>query len=351
MESPVVEYLVLRTAVIFLLLGGLVAAYHWMKSRLGVGGSTLWESLVKPLRPRVLSMLAAALGLVGLSALVALSEPDPQYFSVISKGFAIAWVLLGAWALTIACSILNRAVEWKFDVTVEDNLGARQIHTKTRVLQRILVVLIWLGAIAAVLMQFERFRMLGTTLLASAGILSIVLGLSAQKTFGSIIAGIQIALSHPINIDDVVVIEGEWGRIEDITFTYVVVRIWDLRRLVVPISYFLETPFQNWTKKSADILGAVTLHVDYATPLAPLREELKRLCEGAPELWDGKTCVMQVTEAGPETMTLRALVSTANASKGWDLRCLVREGLIDFLQANYPGSLPRRRLEITSSGD
>jgi small-conductance mechanosensitive channel len=192
--------------------------------------------------------------------------------------------------------------------------------------------------------------MLGGTMLASAGVLSIVLGISAQKTFGSIIAGIQIALAHPINLDDVVIVENEWGRIEEISFTYVVVRLWDMRRLVVPITYFTETVFQNWTKKSAEIIGSVFWQVDYATPLEPLREELTRLCEESGRLWNGKTCVLQVTDAGAETMTLRAIVSASDASKAWDLRCLVREGMIRYLNEHYPECLPKRRILLQGDG-
>ena len=202
--------------------------------------------------------------------------------------------------------LLSDMTECRYDTSVKDNLEARQIRTKVKVLQRIIVILIWLLTSACILMLFDKFKMLGGTLLASAGVVSIVLGFSAQKTFGAMIAGLQVALSHPINLDDVVIVEGEWGRIEEITFTYVVVTTWDLRRLIVPITYFLETPFQNWTKKNADIIGSVFIHADYTVQLEPLREELNRLCIQAKPLWDGKTCVLQVTDAGPETLTLRA---------------------------------------------
>lgn len=287
------------------------------------------------------------LGLVVcLAVLAPLARFDAGVDVFVTAFLGTAWIILVAWALTLLLTVLTGLVQWKYDIGVEDNLGARQINTKVRVLHRIAAVLVWLGALAGILMQFERFRALGGAMLASAGVLSIVLGLSAQKTFGAVIAGVQIALTHPINLDDVVIVEGEWGRIEEITFTYVVVKIWDLRRMVVPISYFVETPFQNWTKKSAEIIGTVTLHVDYTTPLQPLREELKSLCEASGALWNGKTCVLQVTEAGGESMTVRALVSSPGASAAWDLRCMVREGLIDFLRRNYPECLPRRRVVL-----
>ena len=182
-------------------------------------------------------------------------------------------------------------------------------------------------------------------MIASAGVAGIVVGFAAQKSLGTLLAGIQIALTQPVRIDDVVIVEGEWGRIEEITLTYVVVRIWDLRRLVVPITYFIEKPFQNWTRTSADILGSVFLHVDYGVPVDALRKELTRILEASPN-WDRKVNVLQVTDAKERTLELRALASSSDASRSWDLRCEVREKLVAFVQANYPGSLPRLRATV-----
>jgi small-conductance mechanosensitive channel len=198
-------------------------------------------------------------------------------------------------------------------------------------------------------MSFEEFRRLGTGILASAGLAGLVVGLAAQKTLGNLLAGIQIAITQPIRIDDVVVVEGEWGRIEAITLTYVVVRIWDLRRLVLPISYFLEKPFQNWTRVSADVLGTVYLVVDYTVPVDEIRAQLDRIVRES-NLWDRKVCGVQVTNASERGIEVRALVSAADSSKAWDLRCEVREKLITFLQDKYPGSLPRVRAEIQGEG-
>ncbi len=236
---------------------------------------------------------------------------------MVLRGLNIFWIVLAAWAATILVNIISDVTRKKFDITVPDNLTARQMHTKIKVFQRILVVLLWLAAVAGIMLLFERFRTLGGTLLASAGVVSILIGLSAQKTFAAIIAGIQVALFHPINLDDVVVLEGEWGHIEEITFSYVVVKTWDLRRLVVPVTYFLEKPFQNWTKTSAEIIGSVFIHTDYTVPMETLRDELKQICNNAGSLWDGKTCVLQVVDSGPETMTLRAIMSSPDASKAW----------------------------------
>jgi small-conductance mechanosensitive channel len=310
----------------------------------------LRELLSRSMKRRVVLFLTVFGSAVALSILAAPSRLPAEWSGPAVTAMNTAWVLLAAWAATLTMSALTGLVRWRYDMDVEDNLGAREVQTKVRILNRIIVIMIWFAAAAAILMQFERFRMLGGTMLASAGVLSIVLGISAQKTFGSIIAGIQIALAHPINLDDVVIVENEWGRIEEISFTYVVVRLWDMRRLVVPITYFTETVFQNWTKKSAEIIGSVFWQVDYATPLEPLREELTRLCEESGRLWNGKTCVLQVTDAGAETMTLRAIVSASDASKAWDLRCLVREGMIRYLNEHYPECLPKRRILLQGDG-
>jgi small-conductance mechanosensitive channel len=194
-------------------------------------------------------------------------------------------------------------------------------------------------------MNFDKVRQLGTTILASAGIVGIVLGFASQRSIALLFAGFQVALTQPIRIDDVVIVENEWGRIEEITLTYVVVRIWDKRRLVVPISYFIEKPFQNWTRVSADLLGTVYLYCDYTVPVQAIREELQRILEGSEE-WDKEVCSVQVTDATERTMAVRALMSSADASLLWTLRCRVREQLIDFIRREFPESLPRFRAEL-----
>jgi small-conductance mechanosensitive channel len=174
------------------------------------------------------------------------------------------------------------------------------------------------------------------------------LGFAAQRSIATLLAGFQIALTQPIRVDDVVIVENEWGRIEEITLTYVVVRIWDLRRLILPITYFIEKPFQNWTRSSAEILGTVFLHVDYSVPVNELRGELTRILHSS-SLWDGKVNVLQVTDSKEHTLEIRALASAANASLAWDLRCEIRERLVEFLQRNYPGSLPRIRAVLDAA--
>jgi small-conductance mechanosensitive channel len=252
-----------------------------------------------------------------------------------------------AWLVMKGMYVLEDCIAHEFDVTAKDNLRARKIHTQFRVLKRICILIIGTIAFATMLMTFPRVRQLGTTILASAGVIGIVVGMAAQKTIGTFIAGIQIALTQPIRLDDVVIVENEWGRIEEITLTYVVVRIWDQRRLIVPITYFIDKPFQNWTRVSADILGTVFLYVDHTVPIEAVREELQRILNES-ELWDKKVCVVQVTNTTEKTIEVRALMSAADASTAWSLRCLVREKLVEFVAKNYPQSLPRLRGEFES---
>jgi len=234
----------------------------------------------------------------------------------------------------------------RLKIDTKDNLHARKAATQINVLEKVLIVAIILIGTASGFMLFDRIRQLGVSLLASAGIVGITLGFAAQKTISNIFAGIQLALTQPIRIDDVVIVENEWGWIEEITLTYVVVRIWDLRRLIVPVSYFIDRPFQNWTRTSAGILGTVYLYADYTIPLQAIREKLKSLTAASP-LWDKKVCGLQVTNATDRTLELRALVSSEDSPKNWDLRCYLREELVTFLQKQYPDALPRIRVETT----
>ena len=193
-------------------------------------------------------------------------------------------------------------------------------------------------------MSFPAVRQVGASLLASAGVVGIVAGFAARPVLGNLIAGLQIGLSQPIRIDDVVIVEDEWGVIEEITGTYVVVRIWDQRRLIVPLQYWIEKPFQNWTRSTSELIGTVFLWVDYRMPLQPLRDALQRACEMS-EHWDKRIALLQVTETDKHSMQLRCLVTSASAPAGWDLRCHVREYLIDFIQHEYPQYLPLQRAE------
>lgn len=215
------------------------------------------------------------------------------------------------------------------------------------IVERVLVFIIVLFAIGMVLLQFENIRKIGIGLFASAGVAGIIVGFAAQKVLSTILGGIQLAITQPFRLDDAVIVEDEWGWIEEINLTYVVVRIWDKRRLVVPSTYFIEKPFQNWTRTSAEIIGTVFIYVDYTIPFSALRDELTRLLNET-KLWDGKVNVLQVTDAKETTIELRALVSAKNSPTAWDLRVYIREKLIEFIQKNYPESLPRTRIRLNN---
>ena len=273
--------------------------------------------------------------------------------AVAYHGLTLGVIFCVAWFLSRTVRIAHEAVVGRHDVTAADNLAARKVHTQLSVIVRMANIAIGVLGFGAMLMTFEGIRQLGAAVLASAGIVGIIIGFAAQKSLATLVAGLQIALTQPIRLDDVVVVEDEWGRIEEITLTYVVVRIWDLRRLVLPVTYFIERPFQNWTRATADILGTVILQ-DLAhgekVPIDKVREELHRIVE-ASDKWDKKACGLIVTNATDRTLELRALVSSSDASLNWNLRCEVREGLVKFLQENYPESLPKVRVETGTAGD
>jgi small-conductance mechanosensitive channel len=277
-----------------------------------------------------------------LSKLKTFETPVPDFISHVNSLLLIGLV---SWLLIRSIYVLESHILIRFDVDVKDNLRARKIHTQFRVLKRIVIAVVSILAFGSCLMTFDKVHQLGTTILASAGIIGIVVGMAAQRTISTFIAGLQIAITQPIRVDDVVIVENEWGRIEEITLTYVVVRIWDLRRLVVPITYFIEKPFQNWTRVTADILGTVFIYVDYTVPIESIRTELQRILKES-EFWDGKVYGLQVTNTSERTVELRALMSAADASAAWNLRCQTREKLINFVQKNYPDALPKLRTEF-----
>jgi small-conductance mechanosensitive channel len=260
---------------------------------------------------------------------------------------AIALIAALTWLSVRSAAAIGEAIIRAHPLDTADNLQARRIHTQARVLARSVMIVIVIVGMGGALMTFPNVRQIGASLLASAGVAGLVAGIAARPVLGNLIAGLQIALSQPIRLDDVVVIQGEWGRIEEITGTYVSVRLWDLRRLIVPLQWFIENPFTNWTRSSSQIIGTVFLFVDYRMPLAPLREELARIVESAPE-WDRRVQVLQVTDGTERSMQLRALVSSLDSGLNWDLRCRVREGLLDFIQRHYPEYLPRARAEVSA---
>lgn len=259
-------------------------------------------------------------------------------------------IILGfTWCLLVLTRILKENLLKQFDISKEDNLKARKIYTQINILQKVGNFVIIFFGLGLILLSFESIRQIGVGLFASAGVAGIIIGFSAQKAIGTLIAGIQIAFAQPFRLDDAVVVEGEWGWIEEINLTYVVVRIWDQRRLVLPTTYFLEKPFQNWTRTSADIIGSVFLYTDYTISFDALREELDRIL-AATYLWDKKVKVLQVTDSKELTVEIRILVSAKNSPTAWDLRVHVREKMIDFIQKNYPEALPKSRVVLKQNG-
>lgn len=276
-----------------------------------------------------------------------LTDQIPVYLAK----FLWIWIVLAVYwfsikAITFSGDLLGK----KFNISEKDNLRARQYSTQIQVIQRILYVILFIIIAAVLLLSFDQVRQFGISLVASAGVAGIIIGFAAQKSLATLVAGIQIAISQPIRIDDVVIVENEWGWIEEITLTFVVVKIWDQRRLVVPITYFIEKPFQNWTRKTADILGTVYLYVDYKTPVDKIRKELSIILQES-AYWDGKVDGLQVTNFNEKTMELRALMSAENSPTVWNLRCEVREKLITFFQKEFPDNLPTARIEMTNNLD
>lgn len=270
---------------------------------------------------------------------------DEGYIGFFQQLRSLMLIFSFTWFIIVAIHITKNQLLRKFDVTTKDNLRARKFYTQFNIIERIAIFIVVLLAVGIALLTFEGVQEIGVSILTSAGIAGIILGLSAQKVFGTIFAGIQIAIAQPIRIDDVVIVEGEWGRVEEIKLTYVVVNIWDKRRLVLPTTYFIEKPFQNWTRSSSDILGTIFIYTDYNLPVDALREELTRLLDTT-DLWDGKVNVIQVTDLNEKTMELRALVSARDSPTAWDLRVFIREKLVEFIKENYPDSLPRSRVVL-----
>ena len=301
-----------------------------------------WDDVIVTLVVKALRLVVPLVGVI----LVVPTLDLPASFHELFKQ-ATGLILIGAVGF-ILYQLVNageQAVLNQFRIDVKDNLEARKVYTQVKVLKKIAVVVIVIFTAASMLMVFDSVRQLGTSILASAGVLGIIVGFAAQRSIATVLAGFQIALTQPIRLDDVVIVENEWGRIEEITLTYVVVLIWDQRRLIVPINQFIERPFQNWTRVSADILGSVFLYTDYTVPVDALRPEIERMVKASKD-WDGRFWNLQVTDTTEKTLQLRVLATAADASKAWDLRCELREKLVAFLQEKYPNCLPRVRAEL-----
>lgn len=302
-------------------------------------------SFAQNLLERIKRPLHFLIPIVGLQVIWRSAPDDFPYVNAISHVITLTIIAGVIWLGLRVVDAGREVILLRHPIDMSDNRSARRIQTQTQVLVQTLYCFVVLFGIAAMLMTFPGARQIGASLLASAGLAGLAVGFAAKPVLGNLIAGLQIAITQPISLDDVVIVENEWGRIEEITGSYVVIKIWDERRLIVPLQYFIENPFQNWTRKNSQLIGSVFLWVDYSMPLEPLRKELEKLCKESTD-WDGRVSVLQVTDTNERAIQLRILASSSNASKGWDLRCNLREKLIHFIGVNYPDCLPRLRTDL-----
>lgn len=330
------------------LFGGvmLYKALLFILSRLNKHLGTTWSAILLVRLRGPVRILVPLLSLIFVATSLDFSSRTHE---VIQHLFSICFIAVIAWLGCEGTLAGRDIILGRFEVGDRDNLKARTIHTQLTVLVRIVLVIIVVISGAGILMTFDKIRQLGMSILASAGIIGMIVGFAAQRSLATLIAGLQIAITQPIRLDDVVIVEGEWGVIEELTLTYVVVRVWDLRRLVVPVTYFLEKPFQNWTRVSANLLGTVFLYADYLVPVDELRRALHDILL-ASDKWDGRVWGLQVTNAGERTVELRALMSATDAPTAWDLRCEVREKMLAVIRENHPEYLPRLRAELEREG-
>lgn len=305
----------------------------------------LFKSLEKHLRGSMFLFIPLLLISVGLN-----------YVNIQPGSLSFITTTVNIFIILSFCSVLIRLINVaqdmlfiRYDINLSNNLRARKIRTQIMYVKKVAIVVLVTLCLSLILLSFPGVRKFGTTILAGAGVAGIIIGFALQKSLVNLFAGIQIAFTQPIKIDDAVVVENEWGWIEEINLTYVVVRIWDLRRLVLPITYFTENAFQNWTRNNAQILGSVFLYLDYSMPLEPLRRHFEKVLSET-KLWDQQTQVLQVTDTTDKTMTIRLLMTAQNSPTAWDLRCYVREKMIEFIQQNYPQSLPQVRATLTDAG-
>ena len=335
--APLASAIVLLVvALLALLLSGLINnLFQRFPGERGAFLRSFARGMRRPLRGFVvIAAVGSALPAAGLSY---------AWFLAIGQALLVALVLLIGWGAGIAVRILSDGYLSRFKTSEEDNIVARKHITQIGILRRAADLLIFVVTISSALMTFEPVRQYGVSLFASAGAASLIVGLAARPLLTNLIAGVQIAITQPIRMEDAVIVEGEWGWIEEITSTYVVVRLWDWRRMILPISYFLEKPFQNWTHNSASLIGSVFFFLDYQVPVEVMRAKLLDIVKDSP-LWDGKVVNLQVSDTSEHSIQIRMLVSARNAPQTWDLRCEVREKMLLFLQKECPEALPRTRV-------
>ncbi|MFP4091160.1 MAG: mechanosensitive ion channel family protein [Cyclobacteriaceae bacterium] len=307
--------------------------------------STVGDSMIRNLSSRTWIFFPLLIFFITQPLLTFPSERTELIVFKLSQSMLI---LSFGWVLLKLVNVVEDVAYEHYSVQRKDTFKSRRIRTQLHFIRRFLKVTVVFLVVSAILLSFREVRNLGATLLTSAGVAGIIIGIAAQKTLANFIAGLQIAISQPIKIDDSVIVEGEWGWVEEITLTYVVVKVWDQRRVVLPIHYFIDKPFQNWTRTSSELLGPVMLYLDYSMPVDELRDELDRILQDE-KLWDKKVKVVQVTDTTEKSMVVRVLVSAKDAPTAWDLRCLVREKLINFVRSQHPEALPKSRLSLMDS--
>jgi small-conductance mechanosensitive channel len=339
LPDPVVASLILLIAVAIAL--ALHALLRKLTRRLLAARYPNLYSIIDQMRG--LTRLALLIFAVFIALPVAPVSPDFRY--LVARLLLMAIIALVGWSAITALHISADIYLRRFRLDVEDNLLARKHNTQIRVLLRSVDALLVLFTLGAALMSFQTVRQYGVSLFASAGVAGIVAGLAARPMLSNLIAGVQLAMTQPIRLEDAVIVENEWGNVEEITSTYVVIRIWDLRRMIVPLTYFIEKPFQNWTRESSTLIGTVLLYVDYRAPVGAIRKKAEEIVR-ASNRWDGRVFNLAVTDFKAETMEVRILASAGASGKAFDLRCEIREKLIDFLQREHPAALPRQRTEL-----
>jgi small-conductance mechanosensitive channel len=324
---------------------GLALAVYVIASKTILAVTQSQGSFVRTVFLRIRRLLCIALILIASSLAIQLPLFSDQFASVVSRLISTCVIGLLGWAAMIAVDVASTFYLQRFSVQTTDDLQARKHSTQIRVLRRIINVLILVISLGAALMSFGPVRQFGISLFASAGAAGLVVGLAARPVLSNLIAGIQLAMTQPIRIKDAVIVEGEWGWVDEITSTYVVVKLWDWRRLIVPLSYFMEKPFQNWTRESGEIIGTVYLTVDYRVPVQQMRSKLEQIVRGS-SLWNRKVVNLQVTDFKDAAVELRMLVSANTSPQAWDLRCEVREKILQYLQEEYQEALPLQRIRI-----
>jgi small-conductance mechanosensitive channel len=336
LPDPVVALLILAIAVLFAL-----ALHRWARKLIRRAFSERYPYMFSVFtQTRGLTRLALLILAMIVAIPVAPLPPDTAAF--LARAMAVAVIGLIGWAAMIALHIAADLYLRRFRLDIDDNLLARKHNTQVRVLSRTIDVLLVMLTLSAALMTFPAVRQYGVSLFASAGVAGIVAGLAARPVLSNLMAGVQLAMTQPIRLYDAVIVESEYGTIEEITSTYVVVKLWDLRRMIVPLTYFIEKPFQNWTRENSSLVGNVMMYLDYRAPVGIIRQKFRDIVKES-KLWDGQTAALQITDFKEGTMELRLLMSARSSGAAFDLRCEVREKLIDFIQHEHPEALPHSR--------